>query len=50
MTDDPHIYAKHIEQSININIRTNALHQLKSMYYNIMRQIITYIFTIYTTH
>lgn len=32
MTDDSHIYAKHIEQSININIRTNALHQLKSMY------------------
>lgn len=32
MTDDPLIYAKHIEQSININIRTQSLQQLKSIY------------------
>ena len=30
MTDDPMIYAKHIEQSININIRTQSMQQLKS--------------------
>ncbi|KXJ70993.1 hypothetical protein RP20_CCG021838 [Aedes albopictus] len=29
MTEDPLIYAKHIEQSININIRTQSLQQLK---------------------
>ncbi|XP_058116652.1 uncharacterized protein LOC131288309 [Anopheles ziemanni] len=29
MTEDPTVYAKHIEQSININIRTHSLQQLK---------------------
>lgn len=32
MTEDPLIYAKHIEQSININIRTQSLQQLKRNY------------------
>ena len=32
MTEDPTIYAKHIEQSINVNIRTHSLQQLKRNY------------------
>lgn len=32
MTDEPGVYAKHIEQSITLNIRTQANNQLKSTY------------------
>lgn len=33
MTDEPGVYAKHIEQSITLNIRTQANNQLTSTYY-----------------
>lgn len=32
MTDEPGVYAKHIEQSITLNIRTHANDQLRSMH------------------
>ena len=32
MTDEPDIYAKHIEQEINISIRTQENNQLRSKY------------------
>ncbi|XP_065076729.1 uncharacterized protein Spn85F [Ochlerotatus camptorhynchus] len=47
MTEDPLIYAKHIEQSININIRTQSLQQLKrftSLYKNPIELAINYPF------
>ncbi|XP_055637502.1 uncharacterized protein LOC129776111 isoform X2 [Toxorhynchites rutilus septentrionalis] len=47
MTNDPLIYAKHIEQSININIRTQSLQQLKrftSLYKNPIELAINYPF------
>ncbi|XP_055607549.1 uncharacterized protein LOC129755200 [Uranotaenia lowii] len=47
MTDDPLIYAKHIEQSININIRTQSLQQLKrftSLYKNPIELAVNYPF------
>uniref|UniRef100_A0A182NLF1 Serpin domain-containing protein n=1 Tax=Anopheles dirus TaxID=7168 RepID=A0A182NLF1_9DIPT len=47
MTADPTIYAKHIEQSININIRTHSLQQLKrftSLYKNPIELAVNYPF------
>ncbi|XP_050087974.1 uncharacterized protein LOC126572593 [Anopheles aquasalis] len=47
MTDDSSIYAKHIEQSININIRTHSLQQLKrftSLYKNPVELAVNYPF------
>uniref|UniRef100_A0A182Q2R7 Serpin domain-containing protein n=1 Tax=Anopheles farauti TaxID=69004 RepID=A0A182Q2R7_9DIPT len=47
MTEDPTIYAKHIEQSININIRTHSLQQLKrftSLYKNPIELAVNYPF------
>ncbi|XP_055544709.1 uncharacterized protein LOC129729870 [Wyeomyia smithii] len=47
MTEDTLIYAKHIEQSININIRTQSLQQLKrftSLYKNPIELAINYPF------
>lgn len=32
MTDEKGIYVKHIEQSINVNIRTHPINQLKRKY------------------
>uniref|UniRef100_A0A182JQ23 Serpin domain-containing protein n=1 Tax=Anopheles christyi TaxID=43041 RepID=A0A182JQ23_9DIPT len=47
MTEDPTIYAKHIEQSINVNIRTHSLQQLKrftSLYKNPVELAVNYPF------
>ncbi|XP_058454644.1 uncharacterized protein LOC131432415 [Malaya genurostris] len=47
MTEDPLVYAKHIQQSININIRTQSLQQLKrftSLYKNPIELAINYPF------
>ncbi|XP_053657953.1 uncharacterized protein LOC128707035 [Anopheles marshallii] len=47
MTDDPSVYAKHIEQSINVNIRTHSLQQLKrftSLYKNPVELAVNYPF------
>lgn len=33
MTDEPGVYAKHIEQSITVNIRTHANDQFRSIYH-----------------
>lgn len=34
MTDEPGVYAKHIEQSVTLNIKTTANDQLRSTYTN----------------
>uniref|UniRef100_A0A182RXP6 Serine protease inhibitor (serpin) 19 n=1 Tax=Anopheles funestus TaxID=62324 RepID=A0A182RXP6_ANOFN len=47
MTEDPSVYAKHIEQSINVNIRTHSLQQLKrftSLYKNPVELAVNYPF------
>uniref|UniRef100_A0A182T9D1 Serpin domain-containing protein n=1 Tax=Anopheles maculatus TaxID=74869 RepID=A0A182T9D1_9DIPT len=47
MTEDPTVYAKHIEQSINVNIRTHSLQQLKrftSLYKNPVELAVNYPF------
>lgn len=45
MTEDALIYAKHIEQSININIRTQSLQQLKSKFSSALLPDTTWLYT-----